>query len=80
MRPARAVDEAWLGIRLRLGLKVFVFLMVLAVVEYYITIARVPGLLWYLIVIQLVEAGTIAGYFMHVAQLWRDQEPGSPGH
>ncbi len=80
MRPAYAVQEAQKGIRLLLGLKVFVALIVLAVVEWYLMVARVPGLLWYLVVIQVVEAGLIAYYFMHVAQLWREEEQGPSRH
>ncbi len=80
MKPAHATEDAQKGVRLQLGLKVFVVLMVLAVVEWYLMVARVPGLLWYLIVIQVVEAGTIAYYFMHVAQLWRAEEQEPSGH
>ncbi len=72
--PPAEADPAK-GARLRLGWKAYVVLIVQAVVEWYITIIRVPGLLWYLIVINVGEAGLIAYYFMHVAQLWRDHEP-----
>lgn len=72
--------EARKAARLRLGIWVFAWLIVLAVVEWYLMVARVPGLLWYLIVIQVVEAGTIAYYFMHVAQLWRAEEQEPSGH
>jgi cytochrome c oxidase subunit IV len=58
-----------LGAALRRGWRVFAALMVLAVVEWYVAVARVRGLLWYVSVIQVVEAGTIMYYFMHVAQL-----------
>ncbi len=72
-------QEAALARALRRGWGVFAALGVLAVVEWYAAVARVPGLLWYLIVIQVVEAGLIAHYFMHVAQLWRrPEEPGGP--
>ena len=80
MRPAYAAEDAEKGARLRLGLNVFVALIVLAVVEWYLMVARVPGLLWYLVVIQVVEAETIAYYFMHVAQLWREEEQGPSKH
>jgi cytochrome c oxidase subunit IV len=74
VRPAHATEDVQKGVRLQLGLKVFVVLMVLAVVEWYLMVARVAGLLWWLIVIQVVEAGMIVYYFMHVAQLWRAEE------
>lgn len=75
-----AADAARKGARLRLGLKVFLALMVLVVAEYYAMVARVPGLLWWLIVFQVVEAALIAYYFMHVAQLWREEEQGPSRH
>jgi cytochrome c oxidase subunit IV len=62
--------EADLARALRRGWGVFAVLGVLAIVEWYAAVARVPGLLWYLVVIQVVEAGLIAHYFMHLAQLW----------
>lgn len=76
MRPGHAAQEARKGARLRLGLRVFSALIVLAVLEWYLMVARAPGLLWWLIVIQLVEAGLIAYYFMHVAQFWRADQHG----
>jgi cytochrome c oxidase subunit IV len=55
-------------------------LIVLAVLEWYIMVAGTPGLLWWLIVIQLVEAGMIVYYFMHVAQLWRGDQHAPSDH
>ena len=74
MRPAHATEDVQKSVRLQLGLKVFIVLMVLAVLEYYVMVARVRGLIWYLVVIQVVEAGMIVFYFMHVGQLWRTEE------
>lgn len=78
MRRAHAAQGSQKVARLRLGLRVFAALIALAVLEWYIAIDGVPGLLWWLIVIQLVEAGMIAYYFMHVAQLWRGDRHGPP--
>lgn len=76
MRPAHAAQKSQKVARLRLGFQVFAVLIVLAILEWYLMVARAPGLLWWLIVIQLVEAGMIVYYFMHVAQLWGADQPG----
>lgn len=79
MRTSHAGEDTQKGLRLRLGLTVLVALLVLSVIEWYIAINRVPGLIWYLVVMQVVEAGLIAYYFMHVPQLWHG-EGQSSGH
>ncbi|MBI4277610.1 MAG: hypothetical protein HY660_04060 [Armatimonadetes bacterium] len=60
--------------KLRLGLRVLIALVVLTVVEYLLLVWRVPNLLVYLVVINLVDAWLIAEYFMHFSQLWRTEE------
>lgn len=80
MRTSHAGEDTQKGLRLRLGLTVLVVLLALSVIEWYLAVGRVPGLLWYLVVIQVIEAGTIAYYFMHVAQLWSGEEPSPSRH
>ncbi|MBI4499050.1 MAG: cytochrome C oxidase subunit IV family protein [Chloroflexi bacterium] len=58
----------------RLGLWVFLGLAVLTVVEYIVAVALPGGTVPYLTVIGLLKAGLILVYFMHVAQLWHQEE------
>ncbi|HET8678495.1 MAG TPA: cytochrome C oxidase subunit IV family protein [bacterium] len=80
MKSSHAGEDTQKSLRLRLGAKVFAVLIVLSVAEWYMALARVPALLWYLVVINLVDAGLIAYYFMHIAQLWGGEEPSPSGH
>ena len=59
---------------LRRGLWVFVALLVLTVLEYVLAVAMPSGNLPYMVVMNIVDAGLIVYYFMHVAQLWRPEE------
>jgi cytochrome c oxidase subunit IV len=52
---------------------VLIGLAVLTAVEYGIAVALHSNVLPYLAVIALIKAGLIVQYFMHVAQLWREE-------
>lgn len=56
---------------LRLGLMVFIGLMVLTVLEYAVTvyIYSVAALF----IAMMLKAGLIVWYFMHVYRLWREE-------
>ncbi|MEJ2557894.1 MAG: cytochrome C oxidase subunit IV family protein [Anaerolineae bacterium] len=60
--------------RLRLGLGVFIGLIVLTAVEFGLVIWIGRNVVPYLAVIALFKAGLIAQYFMHIAQLWYGEE------
>ncbi len=59
--------------QLRLGLWVLIALLALTLLELWIAF-RVPRPLLYLVVINLVDAGLIIEYFMHLSHLWRAEE------
>ncbi|MFN3974783.1 MAG: hypothetical protein ACK4K2_05880 [Dehalococcoidia bacterium] len=59
---------------LRRGLWVWIALIVLTVLEYILMVVKAPGLIAYLLIINLADAGLIAYYYMHIAQLWRQEE------
>ncbi len=58
----------------RVGLLVFVVLVVLAVGEYFLAIFVHSGNLPYMIVMNIVDAALIVWFFMHFHQLWRPEE------
>ena len=58
---------------LRRGLWVFLLLVALTVVEYGLGIAMPRGNLPYMIVMNLVDAGLILYFFMHIGHLWRKE-------
>lgn len=58
----------------RRGLWVWILLIVLTVLEFILMVARLPGMIAYLLIINLIDAGLIAYYYMHIAQLWRQEE------
>ncbi len=54
------------------GVKVFIGLMLLTIVEYYI--AQLPGgAITLLFIVALIKAGMIIHYFMHVSSLWSEE-------
>lgn len=55
--------------RLRLGVQVFVALLIVTVVEFLVAVF-VPRPLTYLLVTALIKAGLIVHYFMHITHLW----------
>lgn len=59
---------------MRLGLVVFVFLMVVEVVEYVVGVGLRSGATPLLALLAVPGAGLIVYYFMHIAQLWRAEE------
>lgn len=59
---------------LRRGLWVWVALIVLTIIEYILMVAKVPGIIAYLLIINLVDAGLIVYYYMHIAHLWGREE------
>ena len=68
------MEKAGLASALRRGLVVIIALGVFTAIEYVIPLAMDSGSMPYLVVIGLVKAVLIVYYFMHVAQLWREEE------
>ncbi|GBD11947.1 hypothetical protein HRbin23_01630 [bacterium HR23] len=68
------MERNGLASALRRGLWVWVALIGLTVVEYLWMVAHLPGLIPFLLVINLIDAGLIVYYYMHIAQLWREEE------
>ncbi|HEU0021509.1 MAG TPA: cytochrome C oxidase subunit IV family protein [Dehalococcoidia bacterium] len=58
---------------LRRGLWVFLALVALTVLEYVVFLVVPRGNLPYLIVMNLVDAGLILYFFMHISHLWRKE-------
>lgn len=58
----------------RVGLLVFIVLVVLAVAEYFLAIFVRSGNLPYMIVMNIVDAALIVWFFMHFHQLWHPEE------
>lgn len=69
------MEQRGLAAALRRGLWVFVALVVLTVVEFILLWLNIPRVLFrfLLLVINGVDAGLILYYFMHFAQLWREE-------
>ncbi len=63
------MQRTTLGPALRRGLWVFIVLLVLTVVEYILALVMTKGNLPYMIVMNIVDAGLIAYFFMHIAQI-----------
>jgi hypothetical protein len=53
---------------------VFILLVVVTVLEYVVFLAVRQGNLPYMIAMNLVDAGLILYFFMHVGHLWRKEE------
>ncbi len=68
------MERAGLGSALRRGLWVLLALAVLTVVEYVVPLVLEHGAFPYLVPLALVKAGIIGYYFMHLAQLWREEK------
>lgn len=63
------MQRTTLGPALQRGLWVFILLVVLTLGEYALSLAMKRGNLPYMIVMNLLDAGLIAYFFMHIAQL-----------
>ena len=59
---------------MRVGLLVFIVLVVLAAAEYVLGLAVESGNLVYMILMNIVDAALILYFFMHVRQLWHPEE------
>jgi heme/copper-type cytochrome/quinol oxidase subunit 4 len=59
---------------LRVGLLVFIVLVVLAAGEYVLGLVLDSGNLPYMIFMNIVDAALLLYFFMHVRQLWRPEE------
>jgi|TARA_Y100000031_G_C8027428_1_gene295522 heme/copper-type cytochrome/quinol oxidase subunit 4 len=59
---------------LRVGLLVFIALVILAAAEYVLGLALESGNLGYMIFMNVVDAALILYFFMHVRQLWHPEE------
>lgn len=68
------MEQKGLTQALRRGFWVWVALIVLTILEYILMVLRMPGLIAYLLIINLLDAGLIVYYYMHIAQLWRQEE------
>ena len=60
--------------RLRLGVVIFVVLMIVEVAEYIIGASLNSGATVFLVVLAVPGAGLIVYYYMHISQLWRPEE------
>ena len=60
--------------RMRLGLVMFIVLMVVEVIEYLVGISLNVGATGLLVLLAVPGAGLIVYYYMHIAQLWRGEE------
>ena len=56
----------------RRGIIVFIALMVLTIVEYFVSVGLDSNLVL-LFLIALVKAALIVTYFMHISRLWREE-------
>jgi len=63
-----------LGAKTRLGIIVFVVLMVLEIIEYVIGVQFKRGNWPVLAILAIIAAWPIVWYFMHVHQLWHHEE------
>ncbi|MCH7705504.1 MAG: cytochrome C oxidase subunit IV family protein [Chloroflexi bacterium] len=68
------MERAGLASALRRGIVVLIALGVFTAIEYVIPLALDSGSMPFLVVIGLAKAALIVYYFMHVAQLWREEE------
>ncbi len=68
------MQKPTLGARMRLGLLVFVALMVIEIIEYAVGVGLSDNALPLLVLLAVPGAGLIVYYFMHIAQLWRPEE------
>jgi cytochrome c oxidase subunit IV len=60
-------------VALRRGLWVFLALAALTALEYVVFLVVDSGNLPYMVVMNVIDAGLILYFFMHVAQLWRKE-------
>ncbi|MBC8281329.1 MAG: hypothetical protein H8E48_11120 [Chloroflexi bacterium] len=56
------------------GLIIAVILMVLAAAEYGLVLVMDSGNLPWMLIMNVIDAGLILYFFMHVAHLWRAEE------
>ncbi len=68
------MQKPTLEVRFRLGLLIFVVLMVVEIIEFAIGVALDWGALAFLILLAGPGAGLIVYYFMHIEQLWSSEE------
>ena len=68
------MDKGGQKAAMRLGLLIFIVLVVLAIGEYFWGLVLESGNLPYMILMNVVDAALIVYFFMHVAQLWRSEE------
>jgi cytochrome c oxidase subunit IV len=69
MRPAEMNKESRTG----LGLLIFAILVVLTLAEYLMVLVIDRGNLPWMIIMNIVDAGLILYFFMHISQLWRQE-------
>ncbi len=68
------MQQSGLKPALRRGYWVFIVLVALTVAEYVLALKMTRGNLPYMIVMNLVDAGLILYFFMHIGHLWRKEE------
>jgi heme/copper-type cytochrome/quinol oxidase subunit 4 len=67
-------NKSALGAKTRVGIIVFVVLIVLEVVEYVLGVTVKHGNWPIMAILALIGAWPIAWYFMHLPQLWHREE------
>ena len=68
------MEEGRMGQELRRGLQVILVLAALTAVEFAVPLVLERGANPYLAILAFIKGGLIVYYFMHVAQLWRQEE------
>ncbi len=68
------MEKGGLSPALRIGLWVFIALVVLTVGEFFLFKAVDDGNLPYMIIMNIVDAALIIWFFMHLRQLWHSEE------
>ncbi len=68
------MNESSQGKRMRLGLIIFIVLMIVEVVEYFVGIGLDSRATIPLALLAVPGAGLIVYYFMHISQLWHPEE------
>lgn len=67
-------NRSALAAKTRLGIAVFVVLMVLEIVEYIVGVQLKHGNWPIMAILALIGAWPILWYFMHLSQLWHREE------
>ena len=69
----RAMKSTGLSREFRIGFRVFAILVILTMAEYAMVLGIDRGNLPWMIIMNIVDAGLIFYFFMHISQLWRQE-------